>query len=149
MRDLFGRDLVHLALVLALLRLDVPYSRQPLSHSYNNIFADLDPYEQTLSRHKAVLEDLHSLGRFSQPSPSGGIIGSSTNRWGGTTGHIPAPIEISAYVLNTENDLPEGILNDVRPSTSSGKDTYLVWKVSFSFWVGPLTIFYQKYAPLR
>ena len=121
MRDLFGRDLVHLALVLALLRLDVPYSRQPLGHHSNNILADLDPYQQTLSRHKAVFEDLHTLGRFSQPSPSGGIIGSDTNRWGGITGQIPAPIEISAYVLNTERDLPDEILQDVRPSTSSGK----------------------------
>ena len=122
MRDLFGRDLVHLALVLALLRLDVPFSRQLLPRSSNNIITDLDPYVETLSRQKAVLEDLHSLGRFSQPSPSEGIIGSSRQRWGGITGHIPAPIEISAYVLNTNGDLPEGILHDVRPSTSSGKN---------------------------
>jgi hypothetical protein len=125
MRDLFGRDLVHLALVLALLRLDVPYSRQPLGQYSNNIIADLDPYQESLSRHKAVLEDLHSLGRFNQPSPSGGTIGSNTNRWGGITGQIPAPIEISAYVLNTEGDLPDGILHDVLPSTSSGKFKYL------------------------
>ena len=121
MRDLFGRDLVHLALVLALLRLDVPFSRQPLGQSSNNIIADLDPYHHSLNRQKEVLADLHSLGRFSQPSPTGGNIGSSTNRWGGLTGQIPAPIEISAYVLNTEGDLPDGILQDVRPSTSSGK----------------------------
>ena len=121
MRDLFGRDLVHLALVLALLRLDVPFSRQPLGQSSNNILADLDPYHHSLNRQKEVLADLHSLGRFGQPSPTGENIGSSTNRWGGLTGQIPAPIEISAYVLNTEGDLPDGILQDVRPSTSSGK----------------------------
>ena len=126
MRDLFGRDLVHLALVLALLRFDVPYSRQPLGPYSNNIIADLDPYQVSLSRQKAVLEDLNSLGRFNQPSPSGGIIGSNTNRWGGITGQIPAPIEISAYVLNTEGDLPDGILHDVLPSTSAGKFRYLV-----------------------
>ena len=121
MRDLFGRDLVHLALVLALLRLDVPFSRQPLaSQSSRDIFADLDPYHHSLHRQKEVLADLSNLGRFSQPSPSGGNIGSSTNRWGGLTGQIPAPIEISAYVLNTESDLPDGILQDVRPSTSTG-----------------------------
>ena len=121
MRDLFGRDLVHLALVLALLRLDVPFSRQPLgSQSSRDILADLDPYHHSLNRQKEVLADLSNLGRFSQPSPSGGNIGSSTNRWGGLTGQIPAPIEISAYVLNTESDLPDGILQDVRPSTSTG-----------------------------
>jgi len=121
MRDLFGRDLVHLALVLALLRLDVPFSRQPLgSQSSRDILADLDPYHHSLNRQKEVLADLSNLGRFSQPSPSGGNIGSSTNRWGGLTGQIPAPIEISAYVLNTEGDLPDGILQDVRPSTSAG-----------------------------
>ena len=125
MRDLFGRDLVHLALILSLLRLDVPLSRQPLFPPSNNILFDLDPYEETLSRQKTVLEDLNSLGRFSQPSPSGGNIAGSNNRWGGVTGQIPGPIEISAYVLNTEGNLPNAILRDVRPSTSSGKPDYL------------------------
>jgi len=127
MKDLLGRDLLHLALILSLLRLDIPFSRQPrLFPPSDDILIDLDPYEESLSRHKAVLEDLHSLGRFNHPSPSGGSItgSNSVSRWAGVTAQLPAPIEISAYVLNTEGDSPSTILQDVFPSTSSGKKQY-------------------------
>jgi len=106
--DWLGRDFVHLALLVSLLRT----SPQVRNHVYSSVgggggslIGGLDSYSEALSRHKAVLDDLHDLSRPLRPlSPS--LLSATHHHPSGDNdvieSFIPRPgtlREISAYVL--------------------------------------------------
>jgi len=100
-RDFFGRDLLHLAIILSLLRADVYRNNRFLTSLANSLNHDHDDnggggsssYDDVLIRHKAVLDDLHDLG--------------GSGRWFHHQQQPPSPVEISAYVLDTLQEFPD------------------------------------------
>ena len=82
-RDIFGRDLLHLAIILSLLKADV--NRNNLLNA-RGLFGS---YNEALVKQKDLLEDLQDLG--------------SSDRW--IRHQRPSdPVEISAYILNSLQD---------------------------------------------